>query len=116
MFQSTGMNTDLKLIFCLVLFGNFGDMKEAKDFIIRVVKVSSSVRVALNKGDLDTNQVLIADLNKYGLNVIWSNEAWKNYLKKLARLRVQGHNSREVSEVATKMTEVFNNTKVKELV
>lgn len=116
LFQSTGMNTDLKLIFCLVLFGNFGDMKEAKDFIIRVVKVSSVVKVAMNKGDLDTNEDLIADLNKYGLNIMWSNSVWREHIKGLAKLRVQSHNSQKVEEVCMKMTEIFNNTRVKELV
>lgn len=106
-FIGTGMATNLKLIFCLVLHGDFkGDLELYKDFIINVVLASTDIKTARVKGNKESQNKMYNTLNKLELSSYFTD--YSIQFNNFSELRAGAHNSETVKNACLAISDIYN--------
>jgi hypothetical protein len=111
LFNQKSVTTDLKLIFCLILFGKFEyDIKDYKEYILNIVNISGLVK-SLNDTKSNEKRVELYDkLDKYNLLEIYENN--KDIFNTFSTLRSGAKGMPLVSNICRKISLLYKQNEV----
>jgi hypothetical protein len=117
LFNQKSITTDLKLIFCLLIFGNETfrnyNIKDYKKFLINIVKLSGLLKNRNDKKSHDSETELLDFLVKNGLNDIY--EKNKDSFNDFMGLRWRSHSSEDVRKICREISTLYKQTVVEKI-
>jgi hypothetical protein len=107
--NTKSIKTDLKLIFCQLLFGydkyKNCNVEDYKKFVIGCATVSGYLKTRNEKPSEESINRLVQELNKYDLMDIYTNNTEK--FNEFYKLRAGAHNSAKVKEACDAMLSLY---------
>jgi hypothetical protein len=106
------ITTDLKLIFCMILFGsdtyNKYDINKYKEYLIDISVISGLIKTYNDNKTPENRVSLYEKLDETKLTKIYENN--KELFESFTRLRWSSHPNKDVHNICSKITNLYKNT------
>ncbi len=106
------ITTDLKLIFCLLLFGNKNlkeyDVRSYKKYLIDLTVISGLLKTFNDKKRFEDKSTLLKKLEESSLIEIYEDN--KELFDQFSRFRGGSHSSKDVENVCSNISRLYKNT------
>ena len=115
--NQNSIKTDLKLIFCTILFGvetfNNYDVNNYKKYLIDISVISGLLKTYNDNKTPENRVYLYRKLDETGLTEIY--ESNKELFEQFTRLRWSSHSNRDVNNICSQISKLYKDTLVENL-
>ena len=115
--NQNSIKTDLKLIFCIILFGvetfNNYDVNNYKKYLIDISVISGLLKTYNDNKTPENRVYLYRKLDETGLTGIY--ESNKELFEQFTRLRWSSHSNRDVNNICSQISKLYKDTLVENL-